>query len=101
MSEHMLVIQEDALTILAELLRWELPATRWDEVAKALDALTAGLELDDMELLTDAVIVLEQAGHVRIKRIGAGAPREPVPPPVRERVGKLVVRLTGRMEDGA
>ena len=101
MGEHLPRIRDDALTVLAELLRWELPATRWSEVEKTLDALNAGLDLDDLDMLAEATIALEQAGPVRIKRIGEGAPREPAPPPVRERIGDLIVRLTGSQEDDA
>jgi hypothetical protein len=101
MSEHLPRIRNDALTVLAELQKWKLPATRWDEVARTLDAMATGLELDDPDLLAEATIALEQAGPIRIKRIGEGAPRESAPPPVRERTGELIVRLTGRREDSA
>jgi hypothetical protein len=99
MDDHTARIQRDALTVLQDLLRWELSAARWDGVAGALDALAVGLELDDLDTLTKATIQLEQAGPVRITRIGA-TPTEPPPPPVRERTNQLIQRLSGGAEGG-
>ena len=100
MSDYTTRIRQDTLTVLRELLRWELSSARWKGVAEILDALAAGLELDDIDTVTSAIIQLEQTGPVRITRIGETS-KEPPPAPVRERTNELIHKLSGRAGDEA
>jgi hypothetical protein len=91
-------IRQDALEVLRALLRLELSAARWEGVGAILDALDAGLELGDIEMVTGATIRLGEVGPVRVTRIG-GTSGEPPPPPVRERVNELISKLSGAAKD--
>jgi hypothetical protein len=93
-------IQRDALVILRQLPRWELSAARWKGVREILDALEAGLDLADDEMVTGAIFRLGEAGPVRIIKVGTTS-GEPPPPLVRERVNELISRLSGSVEDEA
>lgn len=93
-------IRRDALDVLQTLLRLELPAARWDGVGAILDALDAGLDLGDADMVTGATVRLGEIGPVRLTRIG-GTSGEPPPPAVRERVNELIFKLSGADEDEA
>jgi len=59
-----------------------------------LDAIAAALEAGDVEALTAATADMELAGPLRIIRIGT-VPIVPPPPPIRERLNRLVHALGG------
>lgn len=85
------------LRLLDEVPQWELAPARWDQVARLLEAVAGAADGTDDEGLLQAVARLELAGPPRITRIGA-APTQPAPLPVRERINRLVHRLTALRE---
>jgi hypothetical protein len=89
-------IREDALTIVRNALKWEVPPQRWTEIAAVLADLEAALDAGDLDAVAKATIQLELAAPVRITKIKA--PVQPPPPPVRERLNVTVGRLSGKSE---
>jgi hypothetical protein len=80
--------------VIEDALRWQLPEARWRGIEQALGAIDAALVADDPEALVAATVRLELAGPMRITRIG-GAPVVPPPPPLRDRLNRLVFALGG------
>jgi hypothetical protein len=93
-TEDLAEVRQDALSVLRDLLSWELSEARWEGIAGSVEALAAYLDLGDLADAREMVIQLELAGPVRITRIGA-VPSQPPPPRVRERVNQLIHRLSG------
>lgn len=100
MNDSMPALEHDALAILVELLDWQLSPARWDGVAGVLDSLAASLTDGDLDTFTMGIRRLEEAGPVRIIRIGT-VPRTPPPPPVRDRANELIQKLSGGAAAGA
>ena len=93
-TDERAAVSQDALSVLHDVLEWQLSGTRWEGIAGSVEALAASLSTGDLAAAREAVIQLELAGPVRITRIGA-LPTEPAPPRVRERVNHLVFQLSG------
>ncbi len=83
-----------ALTVLRDMLTWELAPPRWERLAELLDLAAAARESGDLDALRQVVADLELAGPVRITRLGA-TPAVPAPRPVRERINVLIHELGG------
>jgi hypothetical protein len=84
----------EALDVISDALQWRLADTRWQGIEQLLVAMGAALEADDLGALTAATVDLELAGPLRMTRIGA-TPVVPPPPPVRDRLNRLVYSLGG------
>jgi hypothetical protein len=84
-------VRAEALQVAQDALQWRLTQTRWPSVEQALIAMDAALVSEDPEALAAATADLEMAGPMRITKIGA-APIDP-PPPVRDRLNRLVHSL--------
>lgn len=82
---------EDALGMLQEIVLWELPPQRWEQVAQLLDRIAAAHAARDAEKLRAAVVELELYGPTRIVRIGST--RSGIPEPVLDRQNTLVHAL--------
>ena len=85
---------QDALDVLGDALRWQLPAARWRQVDDAVLAMAEALARDDEEAFRRATSDLELAGPVRA--VSAQQPAEdPETVPVRERINEMIHTLTG------
>jgi hypothetical protein len=93
-TEDLAEVRQDALSVLEDMLNWQLSAARWEGIAGSVEALAAYLDLGDLAAARETVILLELAGPVRTTRIGA-VPPQPPPRPVRERINQLIHRLSG------
>jgi hypothetical protein len=89
-------IRQDALTIVRQIREWEVPEARWNVIAATLATLSAALDAENLKAAAEATIQLELSAPVRLIRIGA--PVQPPPAPVRERLNELVYRLSGERE---
>jgi hypothetical protein len=78
--------------VVEDALEWRLHPSRWERIAPIVAALTEALEHGDREALVTATADLELAGPLRITRIGDD-PLVPPPPPVRDRLNRLVHTL--------
>lgn len=87
-------VRAEALDVVSNALRWQLADARWQAIEQVLTAMDAALAADDLAALTAATADLELAGPLRITRIGA-TPVVPPPPPVRDRLNRLVYSLGG------
>jgi hypothetical protein len=87
-------VRAEALDVISDALQWRLADVRWQAIEQVLAAMDAALAADDMTALTAATADLELAGPLRITRIGA-TPVAPPPPPVRDRLNRLVHSLGG------
>ncbi len=79
---------------LRDALLWEMTPARWELLAGILAEIAEAAESGDPDALAAARAGLELVGPVRITRIGS-TPRQPPPPPVRERINHLIYRLSG------
>lgn len=84
-------VQAEALEVVLNAGRWQLTETRWHAVEQALTAMDLAVEAGDLEALEAACADLVMIGPTRIIRIGADL-TEP-PPPVRDRLNRLVHSL--------
>lgn len=84
----------EAVRTLRTVLTWEKPESRWDEIAGILDAAEAAVEAGDADTLADIVGILGAEARERLIPIGGGTPQPP-PPPVRERLDRIVHKLSG------
>jgi hypothetical protein len=82
-----------ALDVLTDVLEWRLAEERWARVTEIVQTLDNALSTGDLVALEAATVDLELAGPVRIIRVGA-TPQIPAPPPVRERINRMVHSLT-------
>jgi hypothetical protein len=92
-----------ALEVLAEVVRWQLPAPRWERVTDIVESMDAAIGRGDIAALESATIDLELLGPVRVTRIGSTQDRVEAPPPVRERVNRLqhiLVETPGQKDGG-
>ena len=87
-------VRAEALDVVSDALQWQLADARWQTIEQTLDVMAAAIEAGDAGALTAATADLELAGPLRITRIGA-APIVPPPPPVRDRLNRLVHALGG------
>ena len=87
-------VRAEALDVVSDVLRWRLTDQRWQAVQQMLAEMAASLETSDLEAVRAATADLELAGPLRITRIGA-TPVVPPPPPVRDRLNRLVHTLGG------
>jgi hypothetical protein len=87
-------IRQEALSVLRGMRLWKLPHTRWEAIAGILASMTAELEAGNLDAVAEATVQLEIAGPVRLDWIGAPPAEEP-PPPVRERINRLIHQLSG------
>ncbi len=83
--------QEEALEVLLDVLEWRLTEARWQLIDQSLIAMDAALKAGDPAALATAIADLEIAGPVRIIKIGD--PQGEPPPPVRDRLNRLVHSL--------
>ena len=88
--------REDALDVLGDLLHWQLPPARWQQVASVLTELEIAWRARDAAAVREAVADLELSGPVRATRIGS-APTG-ASPDVKDRIDALVHSLGGRSE---
>jgi len=86
-------LRQDALDVLQDVTRWNLPDTRWTSVADIVDALAAARDARNWAALRAAVYDLELAGPVRATRIGTDPVLVPAPDPVREEINELIHAL--------
>jgi hypothetical protein len=98
MTDRQEQITADALTVVRHIGTWEVPSARWDVIATTLAALAAALDAGNLDSVEEATIQLELSAPERLIKIGA--PVQPPPPPVRERLNELVQRLSGQDESG-
>jgi CATRA-Associated Small Protein len=94
-------ILTDVLDVLSDMPLWQLPQTRWAEIAGILDSLGTGLDLADqahLGKLEDVTAQLELAGPVRGKIDKAAGP---IPDVVLDRVNRLVYELAQPEETGS
>jgi hypothetical protein len=80
---------EDALDVLGDLPRWELPEPRWELIGPILDRMEQAFAAGDDEDLRDATTQLELHGPVRANRIGTEDVTGP-DPSITERQNRLV-----------
>ena len=92
-------VRTEALDVVSDALQWQLADARWQAIEQMLAAMAAALEVDDLEALAAATADLELAGPLRITRIGA-TPIVPPPPPIRDRLNRLVHSLGGTVVSG-
>lgn len=86
---------EDALDVLRNALEWQLPAHRWADVDRAVQAMVKALAQGDETAFLQAEGELELAGPVRAVS-AENPPPEPVSMPIRERINELVHTLDGK-----
>ena len=89
--------RQDALDVLGDALRWQLPSSRWSEIERVVQALAEALADDDYPAIRQAVAELELLGPVRAASAAnppSGPSRQPARDPVRERINELVRSLT-------
>jgi hypothetical protein len=89
-------VRAEALDLLKDALHWHLAEARWQAIEHVLITMDAALTVSDLAALAAATADLELAGPLRITRIGA-TPVVPPPPPIRDRLNRLVYVLGGRM----
>jgi hypothetical protein len=87
-------VRDEALDVIKDALRWQLAEARWQAIEQILGAMDAALESGDPQAVSAATVELEMAGPLRITRIG-GTPVVSPPPPVRDRLNRLVFSLGG------
>jgi hypothetical protein len=92
-------IRRDAVSVLENVLGWELAPARWDRLAETIDIAGAAEAAGDLNALREATIQLELSGPVWVIRIGSPS-TVPPPPPLRERVTDLIHSLRGAGPDG-
>jgi hypothetical protein len=92
-------VRAEARDVISDALAWQLPHARWQAIEPVLVAMSAALAADDPAALTAATADLELAGPMRVTRIGA-IPVVPPPPPVRDRLNRLVFSLGGTSAPG-
>jgi hypothetical protein len=83
---------QDALEVLQSARYWHLPAARWVEVERPVDALTRAFAADDDKAFRRATTELELLGPVRAAS-AADPPREPAGERIRERIVELIHTL--------
>jgi hypothetical protein len=99
-DEHTTEAEEraEALEVLQDALEWQLHPSRWERIEPVVTALADALDRGDRQAVVAATVELELAGPLRITRIGDD-PLVPAPPPVRDRLNKLVHSLGGVSAD--
>lgn len=80
--------REEALEVLADVRQWRLAEASWQFIDQALVAMDAALVAGDPVALAAATSAIEIAGPVRVIKIGD--PQVEPPPPVRDRMNRLV-----------
>jgi hypothetical protein len=83
--------REEALEVIVEARQWRLTEARWQSIDLSLIAMDAALKAGDPAALAAATADVEIAGPVRITKIGD--PQVELPPPVRDRMNRLVHSL--------
>ncbi|EFC85484.1 CATRA system-associated protein, partial [Parafrankia sp. EUN1f] len=96
MSELPMDLRREALAILRSVPEWELTEARWSRVIDLLAAMESALDTDgvDLDAVSEAVRRLETCAPPRITPIGS-IPAQTPQPPVRERVGRLIHKVSG------
>jgi len=89
-------LHAELLELLQDARLWRTTRDRWETVAGLLEA--AADHLSDADALQPILAQLELNGPSRIVRLGS-VPQEPPPPVVRERLNKLVHKLSGTVEE--
>lgn len=84
-------VREEALEVLIEALQWRLTEACWQSIDQSLIAMDTALMASDPAALAAATADVEIAGPVRITKIGD--PQVEPPPPVRDRINRLVHSL--------
>jgi len=73
---------------------WQLPADRWDEVARVLDRLDRAVRTPDTGAFDEAANDLLILGPTRRVDDVGGPVSQPAPPKIRERLNTLIHTLT-------
>jgi hypothetical protein len=81
----------EALAVVQDALEWQLAELGWQAVEQMLITMHAAVEVGDPRALAAATADLEMIAPVRVIKIGA--PANPPPPPVRDRLNRLVHSL--------
>ncbi|MEV5822393.1 CATRA system-associated protein [Micromonospora harpali] len=84
----------DLVSMLREAQGWRLTDGKWQEVGRLVEDVEKALAGGDAAALRRLTDTLEVAGEVRITRIGAASTPQPVPPPIRDRLNRLVHQLS-------
>jgi hypothetical protein len=87
-------VRAEALDVVQDVIQWRLAEARWSAIEQTLTAMDTACQMGDREGLEAATVHLELAGPLRIVRIGA-TPILPPPPPIRDRLNRLVFALGG------
>lgn len=85
------------LAILRETQNWQRTTGQWQEIDRLIRATEHAFLTDDGTALRRSGDDLEMAGSLRITRIGS-AVRQAAPPPVRERINRLVHALAAGLD---
>ncbi|WP_431908255.1 CATRA system-associated protein [Micromonospora carbonacea] len=84
----------ELIAMLREAQDWRLTDGQWQEVGHLVEDAEKALAGGDAAALRRLIDTLEVAGEVRITRIGATSTPQPVPPPIRDRLNRLVHQLS-------
>jgi hypothetical protein len=83
-----------ALAVLPDVLEWRFSEARWARVAEIVQSIDNALSAGDPAALDSATVELDLVDQFRTTRVGQ-APQVPAPPPVRERVNRMIHSLSG------
>lgn len=92
-------LQQMALEVLGDVLRWSLKTSSWERVGQGLAGMERPLEAADVAGFRRAVADVEMAGPHRISGVEEAASL-PFPEAYRERVNQLIHRLGAEPEEG-
>ena len=85
-------VRREAVTMLLDVLDWNLQPRRWERVRRALAEMAAAAAEPGPAALSDATATLELYAPVRVET-RLGEPYGPVPSVIREQVAELVDAL--------